>query len=105
MSAKILDGDAESSAGYLLHGAVGRIRLARLVLVRTAVEQRGKLIGGGGLVFLTWELKQYSAVLGLPIAYVYSVIPVAGGLICFYAIAAAMGHEIGTHEESAEPGS
>jgi len=63
------------------------------------------IIGGGGLVFLTWELKQYSAVLGLPIAYVYSVIPVAGGLICFYAIAAAMGHEIGAHEESAQPGS
>ncbi len=59
------------------------------------------IIGGGGLVVLTWELRQYSAVLGLPIAFVYSVIPTAGALICFYAIAAAMGEEIGDPEDSA----
>ena len=47
------------------------------------------IVGGGKLVLLTWELKQYSAVLGLPIAFVYSVIPSAGALICVYAIAAA----------------
>jgi TRAP-type C4-dicarboxylate transport system permease small subunit len=47
------------------------------------------IIGGGSLVSLTWELRQYSAVLGLPIAFVYSVIPTAGVLICLYAIAAA----------------
>ena len=63
------------------------------------------IIGGGSLVALTWELKQYSAVLGLPIAFVYSVIPTAGALICFYAIAAAMGVEVGTSEDSAQPGS
>jgi TRAP-type C4-dicarboxylate transport system permease small subunit len=63
------------------------------------------IIGGGSLVALTWELKQYSAVLGLPIAFVYSVIPTAGALICFYAIAAAMGVEVGTSEHSAQPGS
>jgi len=48
------------------------------------------IIGGGKLVALTWELKQYSAVLGLPIAYVYSVIPAAGLLICIYALAPAL---------------
>lgn len=63
------------------------------------------IIGGGGLVALTWELKQYSAVLGLPIAYVYSVIPIAGALICYYAIAAAMGEEIADLEDTAQPGS
>jgi TRAP-type C4-dicarboxylate transport system permease small subunit len=47
------------------------------------------VIGGSKLVVLTWDLKQYSAVLGLPIAFVYSVIPAAGALICVYAIAAA----------------
>ena len=47
------------------------------------------IIGGGNLVALTWELRQYSAVLGLPIAFVYTVIPTAGVLICLYAIAAA----------------
>jgi TRAP-type C4-dicarboxylate transport system permease small subunit len=44
------------------------------------------IIGGGKLVALTWELRQYSAVLGMPIAFVYSVIPTAGLLICLYAI-------------------
>jgi len=63
------------------------------------------IIGGGSLVALTWELKQYSAVLGLPIAFVYSVIPIAGALICFYAIAAAMGEEFQVPEDSAQPGS
>lgn len=45
------------------------------------------IIGGGKLVALTWELRQYSAVLGMPIAFVYSVIPATGLLICLYAIA------------------
>ena len=36
------------------------------------------VVGGGSLVQLTWELKQYSAVLGLPMSLVYSVIPIAG---------------------------
>ena len=49
------------------------------------------VVGGGSLVLLTWELRQYSAVLGLPIAFVYSVIPTAGVLICIYAIAAVTG--------------
>jgi TRAP-type C4-dicarboxylate transport system permease small subunit len=63
------------------------------------------IIGGGSLVALTWELKQYSAVLGLPIAYVYSVIPVTGVLICFYAIAAALGEDLTEPGNSAESGS
>lgn len=62
------------------------------------------VIGGGSLVSLTWELKQYSAVLGLPIAFVYSVIPVAGVLIVLYAIAAAMDDEVESLAESVEEG-
>jgi TRAP-type C4-dicarboxylate transport system permease small subunit len=46
------------------------------------------VIGGGQLVLLTWELRQYSAVLGLPISVVYAVIPLTGVLITFYSIAA-----------------
>ena len=63
------------------------------------------IVGGVSLVTLTWELKQYSAVLGLPIAFVYSVIPVSGTLICIYAIAAAVADEPGTLSDSAQPGS
>lgn len=44
------------------------------------------VIGGGSLVAMTWELKQYSAAMGLPIAYVYSVIPATGMLICLFAL-------------------
>ena len=43
------------------------------------------MVGGGSLVSMTWELKQYSAAMALPIAYVYSVIPASGVLISLYA--------------------
>ncbi len=53
------------------------------------------VIGGSKLVALTWELKQHSAVLGIPVAFVYSVIPVTGVLICLFALAPATTHEHG----------
>ena len=62
------------------------------------------VVGGFGLVQLTWELKQYSAVLGLPMAYVYSVIPVSGLLICMYAVAAISDDSIGKPREAVSPG-
>jgi TRAP-type C4-dicarboxylate transport system permease small subunit len=62
------------------------------------------IIGGGSLVTLTWELRQYSAVLGLPIAFIYSVIPAAGVLICVYAIAAASGEGIAEPEGFGDTG-
>ncbi len=43
------------------------------------------VVGGGSLVSITWELKQYSAAMGMPIAVVYSVIPASGLLICLFA--------------------
>jgi len=49
------------------------------------------VIGGGSLVSMTWELKQYSAAMGLPIAYVYSVIPASGLLICVFAAQSIVG--------------
>lgn len=62
------------------------------------------VIGGGSLVQLTWELKQYSAVLGLPMAYVYSVIPVSGILISLYAIAAVSDDSIGKPQDAIPAG-
>jgi TRAP-type C4-dicarboxylate transport system permease small subunit len=53
------------------------------------------VIGGGSLVAMTWELKQYSAAIGLPIAYVYSVIPLSGALICLFALAAMFDRSVG----------
>lgn len=46
------------------------------------------VIGGGNLMLLTWQLRQTSAALGLPIAAVYSVIPLTGVLVTIYSIAA-----------------
>ena len=62
------------------------------------------VIGGGSLVSLTWELRQYSAVLGLPIALVYSVIPTAGVLICIYAIAVSTGAITSEADAAADSG-
>lgn len=88
-----------------LTGASARA-LKLFILMMVLIFAIGVLvIGGSSLVSLTWDLKQYSAVLGLPIAFVYSVIPVSGALICFYAIAAAMGEEIVDAEDQAQPGS
>jgi TRAP-type C4-dicarboxylate transport system permease small subunit len=53
------------------------------------------VFGGISLVSLTWELKQYSAVLGMPMAWVYSVIPASGLMICIYALAALGDERIG----------
>lgn len=48
------------------------------------------IIGGGSLMSMTWELRQYSAAMELPIAAVYSVIPASGVLICVYALRGIM---------------
>ena len=44
------------------------------------------LVGGWKLVSLTLLLGQTSAALGLPLGYVYSVLPLSGGIMAFYAI-------------------
>ena len=88
-----------------LSGKSAQVLKLFTVLVIVVFSVSVLIIGGGSLVMLTWELKQYSAVLGLPIAYVYSVIPVAGVLICFYAIAAATQDETEAPEDSAQSGS
>lgn len=48
------------------------------------------IVGGINLVSLTWELRQYSAVLGMPISWVYSVVPLTGVLIVFYCLVQAL---------------
>lgn len=44
------------------------------------------VVGGGALVQLTLQLKQMSAALGVPVGWLYSVIPVSGLLISFYGV-------------------
>lgn len=44
------------------------------------------LVGGGSrLIWLTWELGQHSAALGVPIAFVYLSLPISGAMLILYA--------------------
>jgi len=42
--------------------------------------------GGSWLVYTTYELKQLSPALGLPLAYVYVVIPLSGVIVVYYKV-------------------
>ena len=42
------------------------------------------VIGGGRLVYITFKLEQFSPALQIPLAAIYSVIPLSGMLIVFY---------------------
>lgn len=44
------------------------------------------VIGGGRLVYVTYVLGQSSSALEIPLAYVYSVLPLSGALIIYYKI-------------------
>ena len=66
----------------------GKKRLAAELVSLISVVVFAILIliyGGGRLVQLTHELNQTSGALGVRMSYVYSVIPISGVLMCFYA--------------------
>ncbi len=44
------------------------------------------IIGGTNLVILTWSLGQLSAVLNVPMALIYTVIPLSGSLFLIYSV-------------------
>lgn len=44
------------------------------------------ILGGGNLVYITFVLEQKSATLQVPLAYIYSIIPLSGILILYYQI-------------------
>jgi TRAP-type C4-dicarboxylate transport system permease small subunit len=61
-----------------------QMHLEKFVRVAIIIFAIAMLFGGSLLVQMTFELKQRSAVLGLPMAWVYIAVPVAGFLfICF----------------------
>lgn len=43
-------------------------------------------IGGGNVVYIVYSMEQYSSVLGINMAYVYSVIPLTGLLFVLFSI-------------------
>ena len=44
------------------------------------------VIGGSRLVYITYSLGQTSAAMQIPLAYVYTIIPISGAMIMFYKI-------------------
>jgi len=73
---------------YQKVGSTGKRRLDNITDVCCGLFALGVLVvGGGSLVQLTWELKQTTAALGIPMAWVYAVLPLSGVLIVFYSIA------------------
>lgn len=69
-------------------GNVGKRRLDMITDISCGVFALAVLvIGGGSLVQLTWELRQTTAVLGIPMAWVYTVLPLSGALIVYYSLA------------------
>ncbi len=68
-------------------GPRGRARLqATSAFAVLAFALPVMVVGGISLVQLTWELRQYSAALGVPMAAVYSAIPLSGAIIVIYAL-------------------
>ncbi len=65
-------------------------RLERLVRMMVAIFALSVLVyGGGRLMLLVWELNQTSAALGVPMAAVYSILPLTGVLITIFGLAPA----------------
>lgn len=75
----------------LLYQKVGKIGKRRLEIITDiccgSFALAVLVVGGGSLVQLTWELNQTTAVLGIPMAWVYSVLPLSGVLIVLYSLA------------------
>lgn len=44
------------------------------------------IIGGSNLVYMTWAFEQYSPVLNVPVAFIYTVVPLSGVLFLLYSI-------------------
>lgn len=44
------------------------------------------IIGGANLVYVNYSLGQFSAALGVPLSFVYGVVPISGVLVVYYKI-------------------
>ena len=77
-------------------GAVGQHRLDVITDVSCGLFALAVLVlGGGALVQLTWELEQTTAVLGIPMAWVYTVLPISGVLIVVYSLVDLLSRQAG----------
>lgn len=68
---------------------VGKSRAKLMIFIYSLVLLFAFLVmvlGGSNLVYITYILGQKSATLQLPLAYVYSIIPISGLLVAYYQI-------------------
>lgn len=68
-----------------------RLRLIELFMLVFAFVVM--VIGGGNLVYTTLRLGQTSAAMGIPLGFVYAIVPVSGLLIMFFSIYNFRRHE------------
>lgn len=68
-----------------LKGAKRRVLEIAIQIIVIAFSFAVMIVGGTRLVWLTLRFDQVSAALGIPLGYVYSVLPLSGVLMVFYA--------------------
>lgn len=67
----------------------GKPKLKLLILINTLVllfALIAMVLGGGNLVYITYILEQKSATLQIPLAYIYTIVPISGILVVYYQI-------------------
>jgi TRAP-type C4-dicarboxylate transport system permease small subunit len=67
----------------------GKPKIKLLVLINSLVllfALIAMVLGGSNLVYITYILDQKSATLQIPLAYIYTIIPISGLLVVYYQI-------------------
>jgi TRAP-type C4-dicarboxylate transport system permease small subunit len=67
----------------------GKPKMKLLVLINSLVllfALIAMVLGGSNLVYITYILDQKSATLQIPLAYIYTIIPISGLLVVYYQI-------------------
>ncbi|MFC0262059.1 TRAP transporter small permease [Fontibacter flavus] len=73
----------------------GKPKLKLLILINTLVllfALIAMVLGGGNLVYITYILEQKSATLQIPLAYIYTIVPISGILVVYYQIFQILSH-------------
>jgi len=67
----------------------GKPKMKLLILINALVllfALFAMVLGGSNLVYITYILEQKSATLQIPLAYIYTIIPISGLLVIYYQI-------------------
>jgi TRAP-type C4-dicarboxylate transport system permease small subunit len=67
----------------------GKPKMKLLVLINLLIllfALIAMVLGGSNLVYITYILEQKSATLQIPLAYIYTIIPISGLLVVYYQI-------------------